>query len=226
MNRHENTLHYKKETFRLLKSLMLVVAVVFMGACENKKKNSNTVPILPPGGYYGGNYGGALCPSCNMNAAWTIFAGTDSQNASGAVSLGLDFYGDPNLGYPFSDPRIPMMYSGPVVVRGLLTVNRVDPLICSIPIGQYQVISLSAGQWQGGVVTSGQSGYGPTALYMQAQNLQYGNIVVMQLAKAVIYNPNGTSSLYPNKLGGTLVFTHRDNMPCYSYSGATYTELY
>jgi len=228
MNKENKSIKNSVRTSWFISSLIFTLGLLFItGGCQNKKsKTNNQIAPLPPGGYYGGNYGGALCPTCNMNVAWTIFAGTDSQSASGAVALSLDFYGDPNLGYYFYDPRIPMMYTGPVVVRGQLTVNTIDPLICSIPIGQYQVTSISAGSWQGGVMTSANTGYGPTSLYMQAQNLQYGNIVTMQLAKAVIYNPNGTNSWYPNKLGGTLVFTARDGMPCYSYSGPTYTELY
>jgi hypothetical protein len=219
----------KKEASWVRNSLAICLALVFIAVgCQNKKNKSNPPPPPPPppANYYGGNYGGALCPTCNMNVAWTIFAGSDSQSSSGAVSLSLDFYGDPNLGYYFYDPRIPMMYSGPVIVRGQMTINRVDSLICSVPVGQYQIISLSAGSWMGGVVTSGYSGYGPTSLTMQAQNLQYGNIVVLRLAKAVIYNQNGTSSWYPNKLGGTLMFDSNNGMPCYSYSGPTYTDIF
>lgn len=235
MGNNTNTTTNRRGISWILSSIAVSLVLVFVAVgCQNKKNKSNPPP--PPVGYpYGGGYGNALCPTCNVNVAWTVFAGTDSQSASGAVSLSLDFYGDPNLGYYFADPRIPIMYTGPTVVRGQLTVNTIDPLICSIPIGQYQIISLSPGQWQGGVVSSSggysygssySGSYGPTSLYMQAQNLQYGNIVMLRLAKGIIYNPNGTYSGQANKLGGTLVFESRDGMPCYSYSGATYTELY
>lgn len=242
MGKNTNTITNRKRSHWILNAIAASLVLVFVAVgCQNKKNKSNPPPPPPPvGNPYGvGGYGNALCPTCNVNVAWTIFAGTDSQSASGAVSLSLDFYGDPNLGYYFSDPRIPIMYTGPTVVRGQMTINQIDPLICSIPVGQYQILSLSPGQWQGGVVSSGSSygggyaygggyggSYGPTSLYMQAQNLQYGNIVIMRLAKGIIYNPNGTYSTQANKLGGTLVFESRDGMPCYSYSGTTYTELY
>ncbi len=231
MKRKMELLKSKGKVFWVFNSFLLSLVIVLLSVgCQSKKNKSNPLPppILgtPPPNYYNGNYGGALCPTCNVNVPWTIFTGTDSQGAAGGITLSLDFYGDPNLGYYFYDPRIPMMYTGPVVVRGQLTVNTIDPLICSIPVGQYQIISLSAGQWQGGVVTTSYSGYGPTALEMEARNLQYGSVVRMRLAKAVIYNPTGTSSWYPNKLGGTLVFEYRDGMPCYTYTGAAYTELY
>ncbi len=196
-------------------------------ACQNNKSrsNRNTTQYPIPGGYYGGNYGGALCPTCNMNVAWTVFAGTDSQSGLGSVSLSLDFYGDPTTGYNFYDPKIPVTYSGPVVVRGQLTVNMQDSLICNVPVGQYQIISLSPGQWQSGVVSSSYSGYGPTSLYMDAVS-NYGTIR-LKLAKGVIYNPSGTSSWYPNNLGGTLVFESFNGYPCYSMSGMpAYAEMF
>lgn len=201
-------------------------SLVLITACQGSKSKSksNPPPIMPPN-YYNGNYGGALCPTCNINAAWTIFAGTDSQSGSGSVSLSLDFYGDPATGYNFYDPKIPVMYTGPVVVRGQLTVNVVDSLICSAPVGQYQIISLSPGQWQSGVVSSSYSGWGPTSLYMEARS-QFGVSIILRLAKGVIYNPSGTSSWYPNNLGGTLVFESINGAPCYSYTGPTYAEMY
>lgn len=233
MGKHTNAITNRNGVSWILNAIAISLVLVFVAVgCQNKKNKSNPPP--PYGNPYGiGGYGNALCPTCNANVAWTIFAGTDSQSASGAVSLSLDFYGDPNLGYYFGDPRIPILYTGPTVVRGQMRINQIDSLICSIPVGQYQILSLSPGQWQGGVVSSGSSyggggygSFGSTSLYMQAQNLQYGNIVIMRLAKGIISNPNGTYSTHPNKLGGTLVFESRDGRPCYSYSGTTYTELY
>lgn len=231
MGKNTNASTSSKGVSWILNAIAVSLVLVFVAVgCQNKKNKSNPPPPPPPPVNPYGGFGNGLCPTCNMNVAWTIFAKTDSQSASGAVSLSLDFYGDPNLGFYFSDPRIPIMYTGPTVVRGQLTVNTIDPLICSVPMGQYQIISISQGKWQGGVVSSYGSSYsgsyGPTALYMQAQNLQYGNIVILRLAKGIIYNPNGTYSGQVNKLGGTLVFDSIDGRQCYSYSGATYTELY
>jgi hypothetical protein len=214
--------------FMLQKSWILLgglAVVIVIGACQNNKNKSSPQPPLGlPPNYYPGNYGGALCPTCNMNVAWTIFAGTDSQTPSGSIAMGLDFYGDPNTGYNFYDPHVPSMYTGPVVVRGQLTVNAVDSLYCMAPAGQYQIISLSPGQWESGVVTSTQSGFGPTSLYMEARS-QFGVAIILRLAKGIIYNPNGTNSWYPNNLGGTLVFESINGAPCSSYSGPAYAEL-
>jgi hypothetical protein len=93
-------------------------------------------------------------------------------------------------------------------------------------VGQYSLISLSAGQWQSGVVSSSYSGYGPTGLVMDAQS-QFGVTIRLRLAKAVIYNASGTNSWYPNNLGGTLVFESINGHPCYTLSGqAAYAEMY
>lgn len=226
-----NNSKIEKQLRDILKGILVVLVgwtlVFAFGACQNNKPKSSPPPagIYPPN-YYPGNYGGALCPTCNMNVPWTIFAGTDSTSGSGSLSLGLDFYGNPNAGFNFYDPRIPVMYTGPVVVRGLLQINTVDSLICSVPVGQYQITSLSAGQWTSGVVSSGYSGYGPTSLHMVAQS-QFGVAIILRLEKAVIYNPSGTYSWYPNKLGGTLVFESVNNAPCYTYSGLpAYAEMY
>jgi hypothetical protein len=161
-----------------------------------------------------------------MNVAWMIFAGTDSQSGFGSVNLSLDFYGDPATGYNFYDPKVPTTYTGPVVVRGMLSVNTMDSLICNAPVGQYEVISLSPGQWQSGVVSSGYSGYGPTSLHMEARS-QFGVSIILSLPRAVIYNPSGTNSWYPNNLGGTLVFESINGYPCRTAGGqAAYTEMF
>ena len=207
-------------------ALSSLIFIIVLGACQNSSKSKSTPPPALPPNYYPGNYGGSLCPTCNMNVNWAIFAGTDSQSGSGSLSLSLDFYGDPNTGFNFYDPRIPVTYTGPVVVRGQMIINTVDSLICSAPKGQYQITSLSPGQWQSGVVTQSNSGYGPTSLYMEARS-QFGVSIILRLAKAVIYNQSGTFSWYPNNLGGTLVLESINGMPCYTYSGqATYAEMY
>lgn len=225
---HNNSKYKKSLGTTFMKGLIGVMLLfVAFGGCQNsnKSRSGSTGPIMPVN-YYNGTYGGALCPTCNMNVPWTIFAGTDSQSGYGSVSLSLDFYGDPSTGYNFYDPRIPVTYTGPVVVRGQLMINTVDSLICNAPAGQYQIISLSPGQWQGGVVTSGYSGYGPTALHMEARS-QFGVSIILRLAKGVIYNPSGTYSWYPNSLGATLVFESINGMPCYTYSGQpAYAEMY
>lgn len=209
----------------ILTGLLILVA---FGACGNRNVKSSPPPMgaFPPG-YYPGTYSGALCPGCGLNVPWTIFAGTDSRSGSGSLTLGLDFYGDPTNGFNFYDPKIPTVYVGPVVVRGLLTVNVVDPLICSVPVGQYQITSITPGQWQAGVVAAGMSGWGPTALRMQAIS-PMGVTLILTLAKGIIYNPSmvGTNSWYPNNLGGTLVFEQANGMPCYSLTGPTYAEMY
>lgn len=233
MFHNSNNKNYLKSAGRTSVVLLAsLVIITLLGACQGSKSKSspNPNPIVPPN-YYNGNYGGALCPTCNMNVAWTIFAGTDSQSGSGSVALSLDFYGDPSAGYNFYDPKVPVMYSGPVVVRGQLTINTVDSLICNAPVGQYQIISLSPGQWQSGVVASGNTGYGPTSLYMEARS-QFGVSIILRLAKAIIYNPSGTSSWYPNSLGGTLVFESISGngyppQQCMTYGGqATYAEMF
>jgi hypothetical protein len=205
--------------------------MVVFAACQGSKSKSSPppAPMMPPN-YYNGNYGGALCPTCNMNVAWTIFAGTDSQSGLGNVSLSLDFYGDPATGYNFYDPKVPTMYVGPVVVRGQLTINTEDSLLGYAPAGQYQIISLSPGQWQSGVMSSSYSGYGPTSLYMEARS-QFGVSIILRLAKAVIYNPSGTNSWYPNNLGGTLVIESisANGYPpqqCYTATGPCYAEMF
>lgn len=224
-------IHPKKLPKLLGHIMYAILSVVFIfnfNACDTKKSKSSGSPPPPPPitnvppGYYNGSYTGALCPNCGMNVSWAIFAGTDSTNANGTMKLSLDFYGDPNRGFNFYDPKIPLMYNGYVVVRGQLIISQLDPFSCYIPPGQYQVISLSAGMWQGGVVTSSYSGYGPTGLYLQATSPQ-GVVVNMMLAKGVIYNPTGTASWYPNKLGGVVVFKTYNGSYCYSNA---YTEMY
>ncbi len=207
-------------------AILSLIFIFNFNACDNKKNKSSSPPPPPvtnvPPGYYNGSYGGALCPNCNMNVPWAIFTGTDSTNVSGSMKLSLDFYGDPSRGYNFYDPKIPLMYAGYVVVRGQLIVSQMDPFSCYIPPGQYQVVSLSAGMWQGGVVSGTYSGYGPTGLYLQATSPQ-GVVVTMMLAKGVIYNPTGTTSWYPNKLGGALVFKTYNGGYC---SPSAYTEMF
>lgn len=221
--------HLLKESLRPALWVSFCFAILLsINACENKKKSSSGAPQAPPtvpANYYNGNYNGALCPNCGVNVGWAIFAGTDSTNAYGTVTLGLDFYGDPSRGYNFYDPRIPITYSGYVAVRGQMTVSSYDPLLCNIPPGQYQVTSLTAGYWQSGVVTSAYTGYGPTGLSLIAQS-QQGVVVRLSLAKGVIYNPNGTYSWYPNKLYGKLIFESLNNYPCYTMTGPASTELY
>lgn len=220
----------QKKEERVRSSLHRVIialsTIFWITACGNNSKSGRPNTQSYPVNYYNGNYGGALCPTCGMNLPWTIFAGTDSSSASGSVSLGLDFYGDPSTGSNFYDPAVPLKYSGPVVVRGQLTVTIQDSLICNAPPGQYQLVSLSAGQWQSGVMSGGYSGYGPTGLRMEARS-NMGVSLILSLPKAVIYNPTGTTSWYPNRLGGTLVFESINGMPCRTNAGLTaYTELY
>ncbi|MEY4616912.1 MAG: hypothetical protein RJB66_1872 [Pseudomonadota bacterium] len=215
-----------------LKGLLVIFSglliLLAFGACQNSRVKSSPPPYAGyPGGYYPGTYSGALCPSCGADVPWTIFAGTDSRSASGSIMLGLDFYGDPRGGFNFMDPKVPTVYTGPVVARGLLTVNVVDPLICSVPVGQYQIISMTPGTWASGVVSAGMTGWGPTSMKLQAVS-QFGVMILLSLAKGIIYNPTtgGTTSWYPNNLGGTLLFEQVNGMPCYSLSGPTYTEMY
>lgn len=230
--KHNSRVSINEQITNGIKGLLVIfgglLILLAFGACQNSKVKSSPPPMggYPPG-YYGGTYAGALCPSCGTNVPWTIFAGTDSRSGSGSLTLGLDFYGDPSKGYNFMDPKVPVVYTGPVVVRGLLTVNVVDPLICSVPVGQYQIISVTPGQWMSGVVSAGMSGWGPTSMKMQAVS-QFGVTILLSLAKGIIYNPTtgGTTSWYPNNLGGTLLFESVNGMPCYSLTGPTYAEMY
>lgn len=162
------------------------------------------------------------CPTCVSMGNMAFMATTDSENVRGSLYLGLDFYGDPTRGFDFNNPKIPVLYNGPVQAHGRMQIRMVDPDLCNAPVGDYEVRTVSAGNWQNGVTGTALSGLGPSNLRMEVRS-PGGFFLVVSFAQGIIYNGtsiNGTSKLETSRMGGTFIVESFNGQICRSLLGS------
>lgn len=129
----------------VLKIGLLIGLMLSLAGCPDNGRNPT--PINGYNGYNG--YGN--CVNCGFNPA------TFSQSVSSAIpqaQLNISLAGDINLMNQWAQMgQNPLFsYQGPVTVSGVLNVTSLLPMgMCQLPPGQYQVRSLSAGQYSMGV---------------------------------------------------------------------------
>jgi hypothetical protein len=208
----------KNRFYSVLTYVLLVAFTGVFTACNaggGKKSSPQPPPIVGPIPIN-------PCPTCVGMGNMVFMATTDSENVRGSLYLGLDFYGDPARGFDFNNPKIPVLYSGPVQAHGRMQVRAVDPDLCNAPPGDYDVRTMSPGNWQNGVTGTAMSGLGPNNLQLEARSPN-GFYFVVSFAQGIIYNGtsmNGTNKLETNRMGGTFLVQSLNGQICRSLLGS------
>lgn len=147
-------------------AILAVSVVTSLVACGNKNQNNNPQPVN----------GFEQCVNCqNINGA--AFFTAQASDSYGAIALNISFtgqniatqpvqpvnngYGNNYGGYygsgysnynPYQSSPI-ISYSGPVGASGQFAVNQNMNLgYCQLPLGSYNLGTVSAGQWSSGIV--------------------------------------------------------------------------
>ncbi len=205
-----------KNMSQIMTMFMSLFFIFVVAACgnssSNKKGNRVVAPVLPLSVAAG-------CQGCLMNQGQIGFiATTDSNNGSKSFYLGLDLYGDVARAN-FNDPKIPLIYSGIVQAKGVLKVQYAETYLCNIMPGDYIVSTVTAGTWQGGIMSG---------LRLQAHSLQTGQLLLLTFIQGVINNPtslNGVMRGEVNRLIGSIRIDSLNGQVCLG-STALPIELY
>jgi hypothetical protein len=124
---------------------LLVIIMLGLAGCPDNSRNAN------PGNGQPGFNGIGNCVNCGFNPA--VFSQAVSSTIPQA-QLNITLAGDVNLMSQWAHMgQNPLFaYQGPVAISGTMNVTSVLPMgMCQLPPGQYQVRSISAGQYNMGV---------------------------------------------------------------------------
>lgn len=182
------------------------VALAFLGCNKNGGNGGQPVAPIAPGP--GGNWG--ACQSCTgmIRSPFAALVGVQSADASNEILIALDLIIDGSVpGFPYSDPKAFLYYSGPLAVQGVIRVTRAnDPLVCNIAPGDYQLQPQSVSQANRGVIQGGSFvATGP------------GGQMLIRLGASQVNNhtdPNGVSNVSSsNRIGLNMYIDSVSNYP-------------
>jgi hypothetical protein len=161
--------------------LTVVLAASMLVACG--KKSDSSTGAIPAGPAVVPPYG---CNGCIGNQQPLLIG---VQGSHSLISMGLDFFGDANLGYNLQDPKAITVYQGPLTIQG----NAIVRNLCGAN-GNYSLRTLNPGTIAWGSV-SGNSMLAPVGfsypsarMTLEGVSQSGGPNIVIQVAHGQLYN--------------------------------------
>lgn len=176
--------HAKAMWASLLGLSIVGLASLFLSACGSGGSGGNAVP--------GSTAYGRGCSTCQRGSQ-VLQSGISNANNNG-IQFAFDFFADgaSNMGnYNYTSPIYGSTggYTGPARVQGLMYVNNGALTSygmgtgCSIPRGQYSIVTIGAGQWD----SSGASIGGFTTGGIQVEARGNGAVITMIVDAAIFF---------------------------------------
>jgi hypothetical protein len=173
------------ETFKLYKKQFALVAVSLAAATLvacGKKSDSAAGNIVPPP--VTNPYG---CNGCVGNQM-PLLIGVQASHS--LLSMGLDFYGDGNLGYNLNDPKAIVVYQGPLTIQGNAIVRNLCGANGNYTIRTTNPGTIAWGSVSGNAPMTAPVGFSYPSARMTLEGISQsgGPNLIIQVAYGQLYN--------------------------------------
>ncbi len=210
----------KKALLQMYSALFMTVLITV--ACGSNNDDQAVVVAPPPPAPGVVNPAGPNCTGCFVGADLLLQA--KSHTPDNLIQMDISFLGDPTKYVsnfvPWTHPKAPIYYNGPIAASGQLTMGNLPVYGCgapyTVPSGTYNIQTLQGGSYALQTISPG--AYGSvmfSGLKLQAIPQTGNNVTInFHLEKGIFYNPNTVARDQVNSLFVYMVIESINSTPC------------